>query len=146
MIRTELLAAIVITSFGSIVGRVVRKEPLESLNQIEDSGEIAIPITITDLRRSKARKYSCDARLVLGRRGPARMSATSSGTSTPTASSQQARLSTSPRSTRRCPKGREPAQADGSPVSRLGGANPGRRASRAKRVGADVGSAAGCRF
>lgn len=96
MIRTELLAAIVITSFGSIVGRVVRKEPLESLNQIEDSGGIAIPITIVDRRRSKACKYSCDARLVLGRRGPARMSATSSGTFTPTASPQQAPPSTSP--------------------------------------------------
>ena len=86
MIRTELLAAISITSFGLVVGRVVRKEPLESLYQIEDSGGIAIPFTIADLRRSKACKYSCDARLVLGRREPARMSATSSGTSTPTGS------------------------------------------------------------
>ena len=54
MIRAEPPVAIVITSFGSIVGRVVRKEPLESLYQIEDSGGIAIPFTIADLRRSKA--------------------------------------------------------------------------------------------
>ena len=111
MIRAEPPVAIVITSFGSIVGRVVRKEPLESLYQIEDSGGIAIPFTIADLRRSKACKYSCDARLVLGRREPARMSATSSGTFTPTGSSQQAPPSTNPRPTRCCPKGCEPAQA-----------------------------------
>lgn len=40
----------------------------------------------------------------------------------------------------------QPRRDDGSTVYRLGGANPGRRASRAKRAGADVGSAAGCRF
>ena len=46
MIRAEPPVAIVITSFGSIVGRVVRKEPLESLYQIEDSGGIVIPFTV----------------------------------------------------------------------------------------------------
>ena len=46
MICTERLAAIAITSFGLIVGRAVRKEPLDLLNQIKDSGEIAIPFTI----------------------------------------------------------------------------------------------------
>lgn len=40
----------------------------------------------------------------------------------------------------------QPRRDDGSTVSRLGGANPGRQPSRAKRVGADVGSAACCRF
>ena len=149
MIRAEPPVAIVITSFGSIVGRVVRKEPLESLYQIEDSGGIAIPFTIADLRRSKACKYSCDARLVLGRREPARMSATSSGTFTPTGSPQQAPPSTSPPALKpvAARKGaNQPRRDDGSTVSRLGGANPDRRPSRAKRVGADVGSAAGCRF
>ena len=46
MIRAERLAAIAVTSFGLIVGRAVRKEPLDLLNQIKDSGEIAIPFTI----------------------------------------------------------------------------------------------------
>ena len=44
MIRTEPLVGIAMTSFGSIVGRTVRKEPL--VNQIEDSGGIVIPFTI----------------------------------------------------------------------------------------------------
>lgn len=91
-------------------------------------------------------KYSCDARLVLGRREPARMSATSSGTFTPTGSPSRHGRRPARTQARRCPKRREPSQADGSAVSRLGGANPGRRPSRAKRVGADVGSAACCRF
>ena len=96
MIRAEPPVAIVITSFGSIVGRVVRKEPLESLYQIEDSGGIAIPFTIADLRRLKACKYSCDARLVLGRREPARSQRPVPVTFTPTGSPQQAPPSTSP--------------------------------------------------
>ena len=44
MIRTGLLVGIAMTSFGSIVGHTVRKEPL--VNQIEDSGGIVIPFTI----------------------------------------------------------------------------------------------------
>lgn len=121
MIRTELLAVISITSFGLVVGRVARKEPLESLNQIEDSGGIAIPITIVDRRRSKACKYSCDARLVLGRREPARMSATSSDTSTPTGSPSR--------------HGRRPARAQ--PVAARKGVNPPRPTVRRYPVWAE---------
>lgn len=92
-------------------------------------------------------KYSCDARLVLGRREPARMSATSSGTFTPTGSpSRHGRRPTRAQPVAARKGANQPRRDDGSTVSRLGGANPGRQPSRAKRVGADVGSAACCRF
>lgn len=61
MIRAEPPAAIMVTSFGSIVGCVVQKESLELLYQTEDSGGVAIPFTIVDLRRSKACECSYDA-------------------------------------------------------------------------------------
>lgn len=79
--------------------------------------------------------------------GPARMSATSSGTFTPTGSpSRHGRRPTRAQPVAARKGANQPRRDDGSTVSRLGGANPGRQPSRAKRVGADVGSAACCRF